>query len=433
MTSIGHTQPRASTSSWSSPRGRPGCTRYQWPSSMASVTAPRNAAPASVRRIDTTGLPPASSAPATRPTTPMTTGTRSSTGGNSGPRSAVAGPPAARVDARHRRHPGGAPVVLGLLAADPGAAPGDRDDEADQARCGDAERRHLAHRHHPEGHPGGERTEGHQQVDAPQQPAVAQADLAPPRREPAEGHAPDRPLQQHRGGVEADHGPQGIRASGRGEPVERRCDVPCRRVGRGLPYPVRAMSRLVPLLAAAVLAVTVTGCVTGERPTLAESPVDDRRSGRRRGARAPRRLAARDVHGRLRRADQVRRPALRRRPSSRRRPIGGPSRSAPSASSSRGPSTATCELDTGRVQRHDRRRDDQQHPAGAGLLRHERGGPPPPRRRGPRRRRRRRRRRRSPASRRRACRSPSPGPRRSTAPSTTARWPASTPPTWSSS
>ena len=48
----------------------------------------------------------------------------------------------------------------------------------------------------------------HQQVDAAQQPPVSEADLAPPGGEPQEGQPTDRPLQQHRGGIEADHARQ---------------------------------------------------------------------------------------------------------------------------------------------------------------------------------------------------------------------------------
>ena len=49
---------------------------------------------------------------------------------------------------------------------------------------------------------------GHQQVDATKQPAVPDAHLATPRREPQEHQATDRPLQQNRGGVETDHAGQ---------------------------------------------------------------------------------------------------------------------------------------------------------------------------------------------------------------------------------
>ena len=49
------------------------------------------------------------------------------------------------------------------------------------------------------------RASGDDEVRAAQQPPVAQTDLPPAGREPAERHAPDRPLQQHRGGVEGDH------------------------------------------------------------------------------------------------------------------------------------------------------------------------------------------------------------------------------------
>ena len=84
-TSNGHTHPSQRTNSLRCRRGRPGWVRYQWPSSIASVTAPRNIAPANVRSRDTSTLPPASIAAATRPTDATAGATRSSTGGNSRP------------------------------------------------------------------------------------------------------------------------------------------------------------------------------------------------------------------------------------------------------------------------------------------------------------------------------------------------------------
>ena len=111
----------------------------------------------------------------------------------------------ATVDAGHRRDACRAAVVLGPLTGDAGLAPDDRHDEPDEAAGGHAERRDLAHRHGAERDPGEEGADGHQQVDAAQQPPVPEADLAAPRREPAERHPADRPLQQHGGGVERDH------------------------------------------------------------------------------------------------------------------------------------------------------------------------------------------------------------------------------------
>ena len=195
MTSTGHTHTTASTSSLSNRRGRPGCTRYQWPSSIASVTHPRKAAPASVRSRATAGLPPASRPAATRPTTPIAAGTRSSVGGYSGPadRSAVAERP---LDPGHRRHPGGAPVVLGPLAARPPGA----------GRSTRRGRRHIPPRRPATPPPGRARPRRRCRPRTPppwpgrsrQQPAVAEPDLAPPGREPAERHPARGPLEQHR-------------------------------------------------------------------------------------------------------------------------------------------------------------------------------------------------------------------------------------------
>ena len=85
ITSAGQSHASAFTISFRSTRGSPGCVRYQWPSSIASDSAPMNAAPTSVRATATPVFPPASSAAASRPIVPMNTGTRSRIGGNSGP------------------------------------------------------------------------------------------------------------------------------------------------------------------------------------------------------------------------------------------------------------------------------------------------------------------------------------------------------------
>ena len=83
-TSTGHTRPVQRTISSSGRRARPGCTRYQWPSSIPSEIAPRNAAPTSTRATDSQAGSPASMPAATRPGRPTSGATRSSTGGNSG-------------------------------------------------------------------------------------------------------------------------------------------------------------------------------------------------------------------------------------------------------------------------------------------------------------------------------------------------------------
>ena len=115
---------------------------------------------------------------------------------------------------------------------------------------------------------------------------------------------------------------------------------------RRRPYPGRAMSRIAPLLAACA-ALLVPGCVTGDRPTLAESasttgdPAVDAVLGRLDASR----LAT--FTAELRRADQVRQPHQpgRGRPGRRRSPLGHGRRRC--GSSSTAPTTATCQLDTG--------------------------------------------------------------------------------------
>ena len=89
---VGHSRAATSTthrpathrlSSPSGPRPSPGCTRYQWPRSMASVTTPRKAAPHTSRaKPRTNGPPPATAAPAS-PASPAAGASRSAPGGNS--------------------------------------------------------------------------------------------------------------------------------------------------------------------------------------------------------------------------------------------------------------------------------------------------------------------------------------------------------------
>jgi hypothetical protein len=184
----------------------------------------------------------------------MATGTRSRIGGNSG-----------AVDAGHRRDARRAAVVLGPLAAHAGLAADDRHPEDDEAGDDEQRRRDLADRHDPERHARCERPRAHQGVDAAQQPAIAQADLAPAGGEPTERHPADRPLQQHGGGVEGDHASGGYRR--------------CPKAGAGA-YLGAAMSQHPPrpprpvLRVAAVVALTIAlaGCFTGKRPTLAAGP-----------------------------------------------------------------------------------------------------------------------------------------------------------------
>ncbi len=128
--SNGHAAAVHATSSFSGPRGRPGCTRYQWPSSIASLTLPRNTAPTSRRAAASRYGPPANCAAASRPIAPKIGATRSSAGGNSGPRSRV-------VVAGAADHRGDACPARGahlFPAAHPGRAPLHRHCERDHGR-----------------------------------------------------------------------------------------------------------------------------------------------------------------------------------------------------------------------------------------------------------------------------------------------------------
>ena len=209
ITSSGHTHRTQVTSSLRRRRGRPGCTRYQWPSSMASVTAPRKAAPVRVRATASASLPPAARPAATRPTTPMTGAIRSRRGSNSRPAGVVDhGDACARC--RSSRRP--ARVRRSCSARWPGtpaplrATETPRATSAATATPSDAD---LADDDGVEQHPAGERAGGEGGEDAAQQPAVAEADLAVAGGDPQEGEPAGGPLQEHRGGVEVDHGERG--------------------------------------------------------------------------------------------------------------------------------------------------------------------------------------------------------------------------------
>ena len=138
-------------------------------------------------------------------------------------------------------------------------------------------------------------------VHAAQQPAVAEPDLAPSGGEPAEGHPADRPLQQHRGGLEADHAAEGTVASRRRRPSlaprmnDRR---PICATGSaawlGRSPRVRRRRRDVRLL--------------HRRTPDARRRADHRLAGRRRRHRPGRLARRRRVHRRLRRRHDVRQP-----------------------------------------------------------------------------------------------------------------------------
>jgi hypothetical protein len=95
--------------------------------------------------------------------------------------------------------------VFDVRARHPGVLAADRHDQHGERDEGDHQGHGVAHRHIPERDAGGEPAERHQQVGATQQPAVAEADLTTPRGEPEEEQTADGPLQEDRGGIEADH------------------------------------------------------------------------------------------------------------------------------------------------------------------------------------------------------------------------------------
>ena len=158
------------------PRARPGCTRYQWPSSMASVTAPRKAAPTTRARHRQPGRRRRRRC-RRRPgrPAPITGATRSSTGGNSAHgrcRTAArrgrcrSWPPPGRVGAR----PAPARRPRRPAAARP-TPPGRPPWPAPPRTRG--ERRAPGPAPTDPGHD--QRRQRHQPIDAPQQPAVADA------------------------------------------------------------------------------------------------------------------------------------------------------------------------------------------------------------------------------------------------------------------
>ncbi len=228
-TSAGHTRPVQRTISSSGRRARPGCTRYQWPSSIPSEIAPRNAAPTSTRATDSQAGSPASMPAATRPGTATSGAIRSSTGGNSG--TAAVGPlrVGAPVDAGHGHDPLAALGDALPLPRHARLATHDRHGERGSGRQAHRQRRRLAHRHGVGGQAHGQGARGHEDVDAAHQPAVADAHLAGPGRDPQEQQPARGPLQQDGGGVEADHGGRGY-AGSPSRPVTR---TPARAPGEG--------------------------------------------------------------------------------------------------------------------------------------------------------------------------------------------------------
>ena len=119
----------------SGPRPRPGCTRYQWPSSMASVTGAEEGGADQDRAGDRAAVgPPASTPAATRPTHADDRGDQVEAGRElrrRRRRSRCRGP----VDAGHGRDPGRAGLApAARCPATPGPLADDRHDERDARR-----------------------------------------------------------------------------------------------------------------------------------------------------------------------------------------------------------------------------------------------------------------------------------------------------------
>ena len=82
-TSTGVTTRNTVTSSPKMERGKPGCTKYQWPNNIASLTAPRKIVPTAMRAKFTAVSPgptAESNAATTSPTAPTAGATRSQRG-----------------------------------------------------------------------------------------------------------------------------------------------------------------------------------------------------------------------------------------------------------------------------------------------------------------------------------------------------------------
>ena len=141
---------------------------------------------------------------ATRPTTPMSGATRSSAGGNSG--TPVEG--TVRRRGRCRSSPRPAPTAAPTRSRS-SATPARRrtiDTPSATAAASATSAAHASRTGTDVDANADDRGRGrHQEIRPAQQPAVADADLAPPGRDPEEQQAAGRPLQQHRRGVELDH------------------------------------------------------------------------------------------------------------------------------------------------------------------------------------------------------------------------------------
>ena len=123
------------------------------------------------------------------------------------------------VDSRHRGNASGSTIVLGSLPRHSRSLPGDRHGQGNRGRDDHSDGRGLAHPHRVECDADDERPDRERKEHAAQEPAVTEAHLSSPGRDPQPEEAADCPLQEDGGRVEADH---------RGPPTTG---------GRLLPYP----------------------------------------------------------------------------------------------------------------------------------------------------------------------------------------------------
>ena len=172
-------------------RGRPGWTRYQCPSSMASVIAPMNAAPTRVRdqrdRRVAAGVERGGDQPDGADEHRDEVERRRELRAHRLVDPVVVGGSDGAVDAGHRRDALAAPIVLGRGTAHAPALRRTIETPSATAQADHhADRRGFADGNDAEREAGGQRTGGEEEVDDAQQPAVAEADDAAAGGEPAE-------------------------------------------------------------------------------------------------------------------------------------------------------------------------------------------------------------------------------------------------------
>ena len=111
-------------------------------------------------------------------------------------------------DARHLGDPLRSPVVLLGVSGDSGVPMDDGDRQRERSGQDDTGRADLPDPNDAEPSAQHQGRCGQHHVDPTKEPSIPDAHLAPPCREPQKRQPTNRPLQQHRGGIEADHAGQ---------------------------------------------------------------------------------------------------------------------------------------------------------------------------------------------------------------------------------